>query len=228
MNTKKIITALLCGMLGCVFMCAGDWLMLYGDPTYNGSLYWLTNGAADIPAWRNALSMAVAFPAVVLYAFGLFAVGNFIQGECRQRTYHYLTVFGLTPWLCLHLFIAATLYVFALLQNSVWADAAFPVAEALRNQYVWIVYLSYLLMLPPYIYLALQLFKGRSVFPRIMALSNPLVIYLLLKVLTSLMPVSAFRIGFTNGLMSESMFLWFLSILVWTANAMEKGGTESN
>ena len=222
MNTKKIITALLCGMLGCVFMCAGDWLMLYGDPTYNGSLYWLTNGAADIPAWRNALSMAVAFPAVVLYAFGLFAVGNFIQGECRQRTYHYLTVFGLTPWLCLHLFIAATLYVFALLQNSVWADAAFPVAEALRNQYVWIVYLSYLLMLPPYIYLALQLLKGRSVFPRSMALSNPLVIYLLLKAVTSLMPVSAFRIGFTNGLMSESMFLWFLTLLIWTANAMKK------
>lgn len=222
MNTKKIITALLCGMLGCVFMCAGDWLMLYGDPTYNGSLYWLTNGAADIPAWRNALSMAVAFPAVVLYAFGLFAIGCFLQSERRQQTYHYLTVFGLTPWLCLHLFIAATLYVFAWLQNSVWADAAFAVAEALRNQYVWIVYLSYLLMLPPYFYLAWQMFQGRSVFPRTMALSNPLIIYLLLKTLTLLMPVSAFRIGFTNGLMSESMFLWFLTILVWTMNAAKK------
>ena len=217
LKNTKMIAALLFGMLGCVFMCAGAWLMLYSDPTYNGSLYWLTDGAADIPAWRNALSMAVAFPAVVLYAFGLFAVGSFLQGEHRQRTYHYLTVFGLTPWLCLHLFIAATLYVFAFLKNSVWADAAFPVAEALRSQYVWIVYLSYLLMLPPYIYLSWQLFKGRSVFQRIMALSDPLVIYLLLKALTSLMPVSAFRIGFTNGLMSESMFLWFLIILAWTA-----------
>ena len=30
-----------------------------------------------------------------------------------------------------------------------------------------------------------------------------------------LMPVSAFRIAFTNGLMSESMILWFGFMLIW-------------
>ena len=36
MNGKKIKIVLLCGMLGCVLMGTGDWLMLYGDPTTTG------------------------------------------------------------------------------------------------------------------------------------------------------------------------------------------------
>ena len=46
-----------------------------------------------------------------------------------------------------------------------------------------------------------------------MALVSPITFYLVLKCLSLLMPVSAFRIAFTNGLMSEAMFLWFLSML---------------
>ena len=30
-----------------------------------------------------------------------------------------------------------------------------------------------------------------------------------------LMPLRAFRLGFTNGLMSESMILWFGIMLIW-------------
>ena len=30
-----------------------------------------------------------------------------------------------------------------------------------------------------------------------------------------MLPVSAFRLGFTNGLMSESMVLWFGFMLIW-------------
>ena len=37
----------------------------------------------------------------------------------------------------------------------------------------------------------------------------------LLKGLSLRMPVSAFRLGFTNGLMSESMILWFGIMLIW-------------
>lgn len=35
-------------------------------------------------------------------------------------------------------------------------------------------------------------------------------LHLIYVVIASFMPVSAFRQGFTNGLMSESMILWFL------------------
>ena len=48
-----------------------------------------------------------------------------------------------------------------------------------------------------------------------MTLSNPITFYLVLKGISLLMPVGAFRIAFTNGLMSEAMFLWFLSMLPW-------------
>lgn len=39
--------------------------------------------------------------------------------------------------------------------------------------------------------------------------------YVFLKLLTMLIPDSTFRLAFTNGLMSESMLLWFVSMLLW-------------
>ena len=216
MNNKRIKIALLCGMFGCVLMGTGDWLMLYGDPTATGAAYWLTEGAAQIPAWRNALSMAVAFPAVVFYGIGLFAIGAFLQGEKQQKTWFLMTAFGLTPWLCVHLFVAGALYLFAWLRSSAWAAAAMPAAEAFRSQFGWVVFVSYPFMLPPYFYWAWELFKGKSVFPKWMTFSNPIVFYLVLKGISLFMPVGAFRIAFTNGLMSEAMFLWFLSMLPWS------------
>ena len=115
---RKTKLALLCGLLGCFCFGAGDWLMLYGDTAYRGSLSWL-------------------------------------------------------------------------------------------------VIVSVALMLPPYIYWFWMLARGSSVFPKGMALSNPLIFYVLLKLLTMFMPDSAFRLAFTNGLMSESMLLWFVSMLLW-------------
>ena len=48
-----------------------------------------------------------------------------------------------------------------------------------------------------------------------MAFTSVLVIFAVLKGLTLIMPVSAFRLAFTNGLMSESMILWFGAMLIW-------------
>lgn len=71
------------------------------------------------------------------------------------------------------------------------------------------------LMLPPYFYWAYLLLRGKSQFSKWMAVSNPLVFYGILKAFTLLMPDDAFRLAFTNGLMSEGMALWFVSMLVW-------------
>ena len=43
----------------------------------------------------------------------------------------------------------------------------------------------------------------------LLAFTNVLIIYGVLKGVSLLMPVSAFRLGATNGLMSESMIVWF-------------------
>ena len=48
--------------------------MLYGDTVHDGSIYWLTHGAAQIPAWRNTLAMALAFPGIILYGVAFFAL----------------------------------------------------------------------------------------------------------------------------------------------------------
>ena len=78
-------------------------------------------------------------------------------------------------------------------------------------------------MLPPYLYWGWLLWKKRAKLPQWMALSNPLIFYVVLKLLTLFMPEGAFCLAFTNGLMSESMAVWFGTILTW--NGFHKGGT---
>lgn len=215
-NRRRITAALICGMLGCIFMCSGDWLMIYGDTAYHGKTYWLTEGAAHIPAWRNSLAMIVAFPAIILYGIGLFFGAEFVKQDKHKKIYRYLTAFGLTPWLCLHLFYVMILYVFAWLNGNGYEAAALSAAEALLSQFSWIVPLSEALMLPPFLYWFYLQISGKTIFPKGMAFTNVLVIYAVLWLAKTMLPDSPFRLGFTNGLMSESMFIWFGIMLVWT------------
>ena len=216
-TNRTIHLSLLCGMLGCVCFGAGDWLMIYGDTAYTGHLSWLTAGTAQIAAWRNTLAMALAFPGILLYGIALFAIASYLKGETQRTIYHYLMAFSLTPWLALHLFYIMILYAFAWMSGNGYGAAALPVSEALFAHLSWLVPVSEVLMLPPYLYWLWTLARGAASLPRQMALSNPLIFYVLLKLLTMLLPDGPFRLAFTNGLMSESMLLWFGSMLLWNA-----------
>ncbi len=221
-ENQKTALALLCGLLGCLCFGGGDWLMLYGDTAHQGSLFWLTDGAATIPAWRNGLAMALSFPGILFYGVALFAIAALLKDERQQRIYRYLTAFSLTPWLALHLFYIMILYGFAWMCGNGYEAAALPVSEAVIGHLAWIVPVSEILMLPPYFYWAYLLIRGKSYFPRWMAVSNPLTFYGILKAVTLLMPDGAFRLAFTNGLMSESMALWFGSMLLWLSRRKER------
>ena len=202
-------TALVCGMLGCLCYGGGDWLMIFGNPEHSGALSWLTAGVATIPQWHYNLAMALAFPGVILYGIALFAIGRYIKGERERKVYHYLNAFGLTPWIALHLFYVMILTLFAWMNGNGFTAQALAVCEGLYARLSWLVPVSEALMLPVFIYWFCLQLRERTVFPRWMAFTNVLVIFALLKGLTLLIPVSAFRLGFTNGLMSESMMIWF-------------------
>ena len=47
------------------------------------------------------------------------------------------------------------------------------------------------------------------------AFTNVLLIFAVLKALSLCLPANAFRLGFTNGLMSESMIIWFGTMMAW-------------
>lgn len=217
MTKRNFLLAMLCGGLGCLCFGGGDWLMIYGDTAYQGELYWLTEGAAQIAAWRNGLAMALSFPGIALYAVGLFALAGLVRRERERLRYRALTAFGLTPWLALHLFYIMILYLFAWMRSGEYASAALPACQALYRHLSWIIYASEAIMLPPFLYWAYLAAKGKTLLPRAMAVVNPLVFYVLLYGVKSLLPDGAFRIGFTNGLMSESMILCFLAWAIWTA-----------
>ncbi len=81
MKSKTKLWTLSAGLLGCFCFGGGDWLMMYGNPTFEGKLKWLTIGTAAIPQWRYILAMVLAFPGIVLYGSALFAVQNHITDE---------------------------------------------------------------------------------------------------------------------------------------------------
>lgn len=219
-NRTKNIRALICGLLGCLCYGGGDWLMMYGDPAHTGEIIWLTVGTAQIPQWRYVLAMALAFPGIVFYGTALFFVQGYIRDEKHKRIYHYLNAFGLTPWIALHLIYVVILSLFAWLNNSGFSQDAITICEALFGNFSWLVPVSEVLMLPVFLYWFYLQITGKTVFRKVMAFTNVLVIFAALKTIASLMPLSAFRLGFTNGLMSESMIIWF--VLIFMEIGMEK------
>ena len=69
-------------------------------------------------------------------------------------------------------------------------------------------------MLPVFLYWFYQQITGNTIFKKGMAFTNVLVIFGILKGISIMMPDSGFRLGFTNGLMSESMIIWFLLVFL--------------
>lgn len=219
-DKKTLALAMICGILGCFCYGGGDWLMIYGDTTSSGELFWLTQGASQIAPWRNGLAMFLAFPGIIFYGIALFYIGRFIRGEKERKIYHYLNAFGLTPWMCLHLFYIMILYLYNWMTNNGYSEAALPACEALYSHLSWVIMVSEILMLPVFLYWFYVVVCGKTTLPRWMAAGNVLVFYVVLLAVKSLLPDTPFRIGFTNGLMSESMIFFFL--LIWIVGKNEK------
>mgnify|MGYP005835558117 FL=1 len=223
MTKKKSILTLICGILGCICFGCGDWLMIYGNVTHTGSLYWLTNGTAQIPEWRNSLAMLLSFPGIIFYGIALFSISDFIRKNRQKKIYKTLTSFGLTPWLSLHLFYIMILFLFSWLNGNGYADVAMPACEALFKHLSWIVTLSEVFMLAPFIYWFYLQIRKKTVFPRAAAFTNILIIYAVMYIIKTVLPESPFRLGFTNGLMSESMIIWFVIVFIWGERCSKKG-----
>ncbi len=212
-DKKTLALAMICGILGCFCYGGGDWLMIYGDTTSSGELFWLTQSAAQIAPWRNGLAMLLAFPGIIFYGIALFYIGRFIRGDKERKIYHYLNAFGLTPWMCLHLFYIMILYLYNWMTNNGYSEAALPACEALYSHLSWVIMVSEVLMLPVFLYWFYVVVRGKTTLPRWMAAGNVLVFYVVFVTVKSFLPDTPFRIGFTNGLMSESMIFFFL--LIW-------------
>ena len=211
-NKTKRTIGLICGLLGCMCYGGGDWLMMYGNPAHTGKLIWLTAGTAQIPQWRYILAMALAFPGIIFYGIALFLIQDYIKSEKHKKVYHYLNAFGLTPWIALHLIYVVILSLFAWLNNNGFAGDAIIICEGLYSNFSWLIVVSEALMLPVFLYWFYLQISGKTIFKRGMAFTNVLVVFGVLKLISSIMPESAFRLGFTNGLMSESMIIWFVII----------------
>ena len=212
--SDKITLYLLAGIFGAILMGAGDWLMIYGDVTPLGDLLWLTEGVANIEPWRNNLSMALAFPGVIFYAVGLFALKDVFIFEKNNKIYKGLTAIGFTPWLCIHLFYTMMLFTFAWLTKEGNGNIACQLIEETVEHFAWIIPVGEGIMGLPFLYLFFCILTGKSRFKKVLAINNPIIILGVLKGLTMLFELSPVHLAFTNGLMSESMLVFFVVYII--------------
>ncbi len=77
------------------------------------------------------------------------------------------------------------------------------------------VFASETLMLPVFVYSFYLQITKMTVFPRAFAFTNVLLIFALLKGVSMLISDETFGLAFRNGLMSESMIIWFAVILAF-------------
>ena len=112
------------------------------------------------------------------------------------------------------MFYIMILTLFAWLSKNGFSSDAAAICEGQDAPHAWLVPVSEGLSLTVFVYWFRLQLAGKTVFPGWMAFTNVLFIYGALKGISLLMPVSAFRLGFTNGLMSESMIVWFRLMLV--------------
>ena len=128
-----------------------------------------------------------------------------VKGE---KIYHYLNAFGLTPWMCLHLFYIMILYLYTWMTGYGYADAALPACEALFDHLSWVIIVSEVVMLPVFLYWFYVVVRGKTTLPRWMAAGNVLVFYCILSAI--------------KGLMSESMIFFFILIWIVGSKTAEK------
>lgn len=215
---KKMIICFVLGMVGCLCFGGGDWLMMYGDSTYTGELYCLTQGVIGISPTRNAFAMALAFPGIICYGMGLFAMAGFINGNRERKIYRVLNIFGLTPWLCLHIFYIIFLAIYAYMGSNGYSGAD-EICYGVYASLSWVIPLTEVFMLPPFIYYMYLQLRGKTCFSRLGGFfgANVLVNYGVLYTVALLIPNGAVKLAFTNGLMSESMIILFAVLIICTA-----------
>ena len=116
--------------------------------------------------------------------------------------------------MCLHIFYIMILYLYSWMMGNGYEQTALPACEALYHHLSWVIMASEVVMLPVFIYWFYLVLTAKTHLPKTAAFGNVLVFYLIFKIITMVMPDCAFRIGFTNGLMSESMVLFFAVIWI--------------
>lgn len=215
---KKMIICFVLGMVGCLCFGGGDWLMVYGDTVHTGELFWLTQGVIEISPTRNAFAMALAFPGIICYGMGLFAMAGFIKDNRERKIYRVLNIFGLTPWLCLHIFYILFFAIYAYMGSNGYQGAD-EICYAVHSSLSWIIPLSEVFMLPPFIYYMYLQLRGKTYFSRLGGFfgANVLVNYGVLYAVMLIMPDTPARLAFRNGLMSESMIILFVVMIICTA-----------
>ena len=122
----------------------------------------------------------------------------------------------------MHLFYIMILYLYTWMTGYGYADAALPACEALFDHLSWVIIVSEVVMLPVFLYWFYVVVRGKTTLPRWMAAGNVLVFYCILSAIKTILPDTAFRLGFTNGLMSESMIFFFILIWILGSKTAEK------
>lgn len=224
-KTPATRTWILLGIIGALLMGAGDWLLGYVDPTpVAGAPWdWLKTGYTEgFALWRPMVAMALGGLAILFYLPAMWSMSKIFREETCRRKNGWMMVAGLFGWPMIHNFFGAVscLYAWACARSGV--TFAGEAVAALREAMAPGVMLWYVVMVVPFLVHIVDILRGKSYYSRKIALAHPLVWYLVICLISALLPASLFANGLYTFSMNGAMLVWFLTGLFWVRRAREE------
>ncbi|ORX66229.1 hypothetical protein BCR32DRAFT_297631 [Anaeromyces robustus] len=216
------------GVLGGLAYVTADWLVFYGDAGIISQKYdILSKGIAETAPWRFNVSMVLSFISAVLLGIALFSEEIYISNNKHRKIFHYLNVFNLTTWSTLHIFLCTVFYTYRYMMNEGYQEIAINVIEAIGSQFMWTVLVCYLFIYPLFVYYFWLVVTGRTYLNRSMALSNVMLISIMLGFIVKLLPRNAFTIALNGSKGNLGLLIHFIILYIYSISS-SKSTSKSN
>jgi len=208
---------LIFGILGCLCLSIGDWLLGF-VPTGSigsGTFYFLQEGhGAAYSDLRITLTVTLAAVGAFFLYPGLQCMANIARAEKDRKRLSYLFAMLFAGALMLHFIVAFHVLVFTDADSISRADAIRMSASANKVLYPAFC-ISYVPIYGSVLVLFILILKKKTWLKPAAAVFSPLIPMGILFVIAQILPSGAFSYGLFTFCMNFGLLVWYAYLLVW-------------
>lgn len=204
------------GMIGCLCLGIGDWLLGYVDPTPIGEdiFYFIRAGhGAGYNLSKAAFTLVLAMAGICFLYPGFVHIADIAKDEKTKRSLGY--AFGLCSvgWIALHILVSVNVLVFAQAEKNGGRELAVTLSNRLGDAGLAALFCIFLLIAVPLVKLSIDILRRKTCLKRTAALFSPIVPMTIIFIVAQMLPLSSFSYGLYTFCMNGGMLVWFAYLL---------------
>lgn len=204
------------GIIGCLCLGIGDWLLGYVDPTPIGEdiFYFIRAGhGAGYNLSKAAFTLVLAMAGICFLYPGFVHISDIAKDEKTKRSLGY--AFGLCSvgWLALHILVSVNVLVFAQAEKNGGRELAVTLSNRLSSTGMAALFCIFLLIAVPLVKLSIDILRRKTCLKRTAALFSPIVPMAVIFIVAQMLPLSSFSYGLYTFCMNGGMLVWFAYLL---------------